>query len=244
MRVWVCTRPATIRVRNQDRAVVGRSVLDETVEVERHDLEPPVLLGVFDGLGGHPAGDVASELAARVVADADLPADADEATTLLHRANRALHEAARREPHLTGMGTTAVLAVVSGDDALVANVGDSTAWHLTGDRLVQMSVTDRGALGGLLQCLGGFDPEEVIVPHTSEVALAAGDRLLLASDGLTDVVPAEWIRATLRHDLDEAAARLVAAVEQAGVPDDLTLLLVGVGPDAGGPPLGTPPEQP
>lgn len=219
-----------MRERNQDRAVVGRQVVEETDGVERFDLDTPVLLAVLDGLGGHPAGDVASELAGRVIADADLPADAEAATTLLHKGHRAVHEATRRDQQLVGMGTTAVLAVLEDDEVLVANVGDSGAFHLAGDRLVELSVADRDGFGGLLQCLGGFDPDTAIDPHTRRVALSPGDRLLLASDGLTDVVPTDWLETVLGHDLEEAAARLVAAVEQAGVPDDLTLLLAEAGP--------------
>lgn len=227
MRVHAYTRHATMRTRNQDRAVVGRAVLEETGSVEHHDLDTPALLGVFDGLGGHPAGDVASEIGARVVAEADLPTGPDDAEALLRRAHRALLEAARREPHLVGMGTTAVFAVVDRGEALVANVGDSTAWRLAGDELEELSVADRGGFG-LLQCLGGYEPDVEVVPHVSTIPLAPGDRLLLASDGLTDVVPLELIRTALRGDAGEAAGQLAEAVEQSGLPDDLTIVICTV----------------
>jgi len=228
VRIRVHTQHATVRVRNQDRAVVATEVLEATDGVELRHHDPPVGIAVLDGLGGHPAGDVASDLAAHVIADAQLPRDERGAVGLLATVHRGVHEAAHRDPHLAGMGTTAVLAVIDGDGCLVVNVGDSTAFQHTGDALVELSVSDRGGSGALSQCLGGFDPEVAITAHTRRAALSSGDRLLLASDGLTDVVEPPTLEATLHLEAAEAMERLVAAVEDAGVPDDLTVVLAEV----------------
>jgi hypothetical protein len=70
--VHVCTRRSRAHDVNQDRAVVGRDVVASAPEVRRSELPPPVVVAVLDGLGGHAAGEVASDLAAQMISDGDL----------------------------------------------------------------------------------------------------------------------------------------------------------------------------
>lgn len=226
--VYACTRLGGDHTANQDRALVDATVLERTDGVTLTDLAAPTVLGVFDGLGGHAAGDVASELAARTVSDAALPADEAELAQLLHRADQVLMDAMREAPDRNGMGTTAALLVFP-DDAgtpLTANVGDSTIWRLRDDGFEELSTSDRWLSSGVLQCLGATG--EGIAPHVRRVELLPGDRVLVATDGLTDVVPPRVLGTTLQGDVREAAERLLAMVDEAGFPDDLTFVIVDV----------------
>jgi hypothetical protein len=104
-----------------------------------------------------------------------------------------------------------------------ANVGDSTVWLQRGDHIEELSVSDRWSNGGVLQCLGAND--DGVVPHVRSLDLGPGDRLLVATDGLTDVLPSDLLHHVLTGDARRGAERLLELVEQAGVPDDLTFLV-------------------
>lgn len=225
--VRASTRRSRTHERNQDRAVVGSTVLADDPEVVGDRLEGPALIAVLDGLGGHRAGDVASELAGQRFAGAEIPLDEDGVTALLRQADRLLHEAGEGEPRYAGMGTTAALLAIGADggQALVANVGDSTVWRLDADGMHELSVSDRAFGSTIHQCLGASD--RGVEPHVTTVEVQRGDRILLASDGLTDVLGSDRIAAVLREG-DDAVERLIEIVEQAGPPDDVTVVVVDV----------------
>jgi serine/threonine protein phosphatase PrpC len=222
---WVTTRRSRRHERNEDRAVVGPDVVAEVEQVERRRLTTPALLAALDGLGGHSAGDVASELAAKVLAAAEVPTDEAAAAALLELADRTLHDAMQADPSRDGMGATVAMIAIDGDSAVAANAGDASCWRSRDGRLEVLSVTDRLGGSGVLQCLGAHDG---VTPHVREVALEVGDRLLLASDGLTDVVPHEVLEATLAGDVSGAAAELLHLVEAAQLPDDVTIVVAEV----------------
>jgi PPM family protein phosphatase len=225
--VWIATRRSLAHTQNEDRAVVGEEVIAEATEVERRTLRAPTLLAALDGLGGHQAGDIASDIAARLLAGADVPTDVEAASALLELADRTLHDAMRADPRCDGMGATVALLAVSDAGAVAANAGDASAWLLRDGSFEALSVTDRMGGSGVLQCLGA---NHGITPHVRDVTLAAGDRLLLASDGLTDVVPEDVMASYLGDDIDEAAQRLLTLVEQARLPDDVTIVIAEAQP--------------
>lgn len=221
--VHACTRRSRTHTSNEDRALVGHTVLASTPEVHAERIDSPAILAVFDGLGGHAAGDVASGLTAQLLADAEVPQDEPSAGRLIEQADLALHDAMRDQPERFGMGSTVAMVALNGDDAIAANVGDSGAWKLTDDAFTQLTVSDRAVGSAILQCLGATD--HAVAPHVTTTPLRTGDRLLLASDGLTDVVPPDTIETVLRGDGDGAVEQLQRLVLDAGVPDDLTIIV-------------------
>ena len=98
---------------------------------------------VADGMGGHAAGEVASEIAVDTVSNVYYQDDSDDvATSLLHaikRANALIHQRAAENMLRSGMGTTCVAAVLRGNMAYVANVGDSRAYLVRGGQVKQVS---------------------------------------------------------------------------------------------------------
>lgn len=211
MKVAYRTEVGHVRQRNED-AVLARP--------ERG------VLAVADGLGGHPAGDLASLTAVRSLDAAPLSADSGEGD--LRDAAAAAHEAvlatAAEEPGRAGMGTTVVLAVVGPDRARVLHVGDSRAYLLDPQGGLEAVTRDHGMHGYLTQALG-LDRD--IEPDVAEVTCGPGARLLLCTDGLTNMVDdAELAQLLGRGDAQEACDALVdAALDHGGV-DNVTVVVV------------------
>jgi PPM family protein phosphatase len=210
------------------------------------------LFAVADGMGGHPAGDVASRTAIehlpRLVA-AEL-ADTNRVRPAIERAILELNEvvlaSASDEPGRAGMGTTLVLAQLVGRTAYVGNVGDSRAYVYSRNALRKLT-EDQTFAAELIQA-GVLDVEEAsrhpfahslahaigrpdIRPETSKLSISDGDRLLLCSDGLTKPLSDDQIAAVLADEPDpERACRaLVRAARDAGERDDITVVVVDPG---------------
>jgi PPM family protein phosphatase len=227
--VQVCTQSSSDHPSNEDRVTIGSQVLSSTTGAERAWLQPPATVAVLDGVGGAPCAELASQLAAQVISAPEAPRTGEEARALFKRADRVLLDAGQLDFSRAGMATTASMLVLLDDDgtAIAINVGDSLLAYLDGDRLHEVSASDRIGSSKLFQTLGGFD-DAAMNPHVAALELAVGDRLLLATDGLTDTVSADTIASVLcRHDTD-AAARLLDLARQAGKPDDVTIMVVDV----------------
>lgn len=188
---------------------------------------------VADGLGGHLAGEVASRIAVRAAHAALVDADeADPERSLrdaLYIAHDAVLEGADVEPGQPGMGTTAVLAQVASDERQlwVAHIGDSRGYLLRAGRLYRLTADHRVGSGSLTQALGTSGD---IAPETARFDLDAGDRLLLCSDGLTDMVDDDEIATSLASEepVERSCDRLVDAAMSHGGVDNITLVLVEI----------------
>ena len=184
------------------------------------------LLAVADGLGGHPAGDVASLTALTSVDGSDLSADStgDDLRLAAAAAHQAVLAAAEEQPGRTGMGTTLVLAVVRDGSATVLHVGDSRAYQLLADGGLSAVTEDHGMHGYLTQALG-LDRD--VRPDVAEVDCPPGSRLLLCTDGLTNMVGDDALAELLgRGTVQEAVDGLVEAALDAGGVDNVTVVVV------------------
>jgi len=207
------------------------------------------LLVVADGMGGHPAGDVASQIAMNTLVEAfpKLP-DGDLGLALkqaYRRANEAVFQAGVDEPAYASMGTTLTSALLHGKYATVANVGDSRAYLLRGNALTQVTrdhtvVADEVVQGRITADAARRDPRrnrlthvvgthprlESKLPDIFEVTLLPGDRLLLCSDGLYDVLDESDMRqALLDQDPGDAARQLVESAKERGTRDNATAVV-------------------
>jgi PPM family protein phosphatase len=212
----------------------------------------PRLLVVADGMGGHAAGEVASAVTVESLAVLDGPGPApaesrpaDDLTEAIARANRRIRDLVESDPRRSGMGTTVTALLWTGTGFSLAHIGDSRAYLLRDDELVQLTrdhtyvqaLIDEGRISEderethparslLLQALGGED----VQPDLAEVPAQDGDRLLLCSDGLSGVVDAETIAQVLSDETDPQAAadRLVALAVEGGGPDNITCVVADV----------------
>lgn len=211
------------------------------------------IFAVADGMGGPAAGEVASAIAVATLKAALANPDGhsrDALADAVHQANLAIYERAGEDPALRGMGTTlTALALVEeqGDDVLaVVNVGDSRAYRLRDGELEQL--TDDHSVVEEMVRIGRLTPDEATLHpqrHMLTRALGiqpdvevdcfgitpfAGDRYLLASDGLTNEVADPEIASILRRyeDPDDAAQELVHLARTNGGRDNITVIVVDV----------------
>lgn len=203
---------------------------------------------VADGMGGHQAGEVASQGAVEsVIRSYYSDLDHDVGTSLVRAfrvANQRIHEQALADPSKVGMGTTLVAAVILGAKVFVANVGDSRAYLIGKTGITQItedhSWVEEQVRAGLLtpeqarrhpqrnlvtRALGSKPAVEV---DLFEGQLGKGDILLLCTDGLTGHVEDLEIEAAVReHPPKEAVQLLVAKANERGGSDNISVLIVG-----------------
>ena len=198
------------------------------------------LFAVADGMGGHAAGEVASAEVIGSLRECDADAAPDALLGVLARAaikaNAEVARAAAADPARSGMGTTLTAMLWSGDQAGLLHIGDSRAFRLRDGRLRQ--ITEDHVMGKLVSNAGGLAPvlsryldgRPDRSPDLSRRDLRPGDRYLLCSDGLSPVVDDAAIREALAAAAGphEAARRLVALAEEAGGPDNISLIVIDV----------------
>jgi protein phosphatase len=208
----------------------------------------PRLLAIADGMGGHAAGEVASKSVISTLEwlDEDRPVG-DMLSALreaVESANDSIATLIAQDTKLDGMGTTLTALRFAGGQVGLAHVGDSRAYLMRGDQLSQIthddtyvqSLVDAGRLtpdeaanhprkSVILRALTGASVE----PDVSIREARAGDRYLLCTDGLTDVVSNETLLETLASgDPQECADRLVELALRGGGPDNVTCIVADV----------------
>ena len=203
---------------------------------------------VADGMGGQPAGEVASALAIAELASLAEPARELDVTDLIEavqQANARLLDEGQRDPERYGLGTTltGVIRLADGQWAIL-NVGDSRVYRFAGDRLEQLT-TDHSAVQQLVDA-GLLDPRAALhhprrnvvtrslgiqPPPVPDIELRRpepGEQFLICSDGLTNELSDAEIAAVLaaRVDPQEAAEELVAQAVAAGGRDNVSVIVV------------------
>jgi protein phosphatase len=211
----------------------------------------PNLLVLADGMGGHAAGDVASSMIVGELAPLDEEdVTADQAVPLLeealHSANAKLTRAMRENADLTGMGSTTIVMLRTGNKLAMAHIGDSRAFMLRGDTFSQITkdhsfvqqLIDEGRIS---REEAGTHPQRSVVtrvmtgqpddePDTSLREAKIGDRFLLCSDGLSDFVGADVIEEILREARTpaDAADRCIEVALKASTRDNVTVIVAEV----------------
>lgn len=205
---------------------------------------------VTDGMGGHEAGEVASDIVREVVGNAVM--QGQSLTGAIHTAHQAVLDAGREGRGVWGMGATIVALHVRGFDYEIAWVGDSRIYLWDGERLSQIShdhsvvqdLLDQGYITPeealvhpeknlITQALGSIDLQDVIV-DTLTGQLLKGQQILLCSDGLNDEVRDEQISDILaqgQSEQDTVNALIQAALTNGGS-DNVTAVLVSAPDDA------------
>jgi protein phosphatase len=206
-----------------------------------------VLVAVADGMGGGPAGALASrealERLARAFAEerGDVPERLRRSMT---RANRHVYAFVERDPSYSGMGTTVVAAAVGDGRAWIANVGDSRAYLIRSDGLERLTedhswVQEQVRSGAMTAAEASRSPYRNVITRAvgtepdvevdvfGPVDLREGDAVLLCSDGLHGVLDDRQILAVYREsEFERAAEALVAAANAVGGPDNISVVAV------------------
>jgi serine/threonine protein phosphatase PrpC len=198
------------------------------------------LFAVADGLGGHAAGELASAAVIESVRFHDVEADPAVLLKVLGQAaaeaNRAVARSVAEDPARLGMGTTLTAVLCSGDQAGLIHIGDSRAFRLRDGQLRQ--ITEDHVMGKLVSNAGDLAPVLTRYldgrpdrsPDLSRREMRPGDRYLLCSDGLSPVVTAVAIGEVLASAAGpgEAVRQLVALAEDAGGPDNISVIVIDV----------------
>ncbi len=208
----------------------------------------PHFLMVADGMGGAPAGDLASSLAVQTMRRLDAPAPEDLLEALagaVHRANDRLSEAIEEDSGVDGMGTTIDAVLFDGERIGVAHLGDSRAYlwrdgellRLTSDHTWVQSLIDEGRITEdeakvhshrslLLKVLDGRHDND---PDLTLYDIQAGDRILLCSDGLSSFVPHDRLERVLSIGTTESVcAELLTLALEGMSNDNITVVLADV----------------
>jgi serine/threonine protein phosphatase PrpC len=206
------------------------------------------LLALADGMGGHAAGEVASQLVIAALAHLD---DDEPGGDLLSKLNAAVREGngaiaahVEADPELEGMGTTLTAILFAGNRLGLVHIGDSRGYLLRDGELVQITkddtfvqtLVDEGRItleeahshpqrSLIMRALTGHEVEPTLIMREAR----AGDRYLLCSDGLSDPVSHETILEALQiPDVAESADRLIELALRGGGPDNVTVVVADV----------------
>jgi len=212
------------------------------------------LLMVADGMGNEAGGSLAAEIVTTTVpeiirqegsnlSNLNDPFAVDIISKQMVELNRSVHDSAIGKAGLSGMGSTVVMALVRGDKAMIAHMGDSRAYlmrdgfmlALTKDHSVLRMLMEAGeiteeemkshpARGKVTRFIG---MEDDVPPDITMISLENGDRLLLCSDGLTNMLSDKEIAEQLRRAVSPKAVcrYLVDAANAAGGKDNITVVL-------------------
>ncbi len=242
MKYWSLTDVGKVRAENQDAHTV-LTLMDINGK-------PITAALVCDGMGGAKAGNVASSMAVdcfvNIITDKLINfKDADEVIgDIVYDANKAIYTKSLSNSMYSGMGTTFVAAVVQGNEAVIANIGDSRCYHISKQGIQQITkdhslvedMVDRGEIDRaeawlhprrnyITRALGTERDTECDFFH---VSLNEGDVLLLCSDGLSNKVnPQELLFEVLYGgEIETAARRMLDIALHRGAPDNVTVIVL------------------
>ncbi|RYX84786.1 Stp1/IreP family PP2C-type Ser/Thr phosphatase [bacterium] len=246
IRIAYKTDVGCVRELNEDSVYVLRP--DSTEKLAQKG----VLVVVCDGMGGHAGGEVASQLAVQTIAERYMNSHQSVTAALrasLLAANHAIFDKAKRNSALHGMGTTGTALVLRGSHAHYAHVGDSRLYLVRGEGIYLMSeehsavmeMVRRGLIAPaearghpqknvILRAIG-TQPQVEVAVWDEPFPLRSGDKWLLCSDGLSDLVEDdELLVAVNLHGLEAAGDSLVALARQRGGHDNISVIIVEVLP--------------
>lgn len=243
MDFWALTDAGCVRTQNQD------SFRMETLS------RNTILSVVCDGMGGAKSGNVASSLAVDVFCQEvrqswkpsmDVSDVREMLCSAVKLANFTVFDQASQFEEFNGMGTTLVAAFVSGNHAVVANVGDSRLYvvnksgirQITKDHSLVQAMVDRGELTpetartypGKNFITRAVGTETMIQCDTFEITLESGDCLLSCTDGLSNMLDSQEILFEVVHGgaKEDCCQRLLDIAKSRGAPDNVTCTLVAV----------------
>lgn len=230
------------RQREQNEDAWGQPSVDQSALTASRGY----LVAVADGMGGHALGEVASHLAIAALYEVYYSSDAEPAralATAVERANATIFTQA--QARRVSMGTTLVAALLYDSSMTLVNIGDSRAYRLRGGSIRQLTrdhslVAEQVRRGVLTEADARLSPVRNVLtrsvgarpnvePDLTETGLAAGDVLLLCSDGLHNLVAPEEMSAAIEgQHLAGAAQTLVELANARGGNDNITCVLVRV----------------
>lgn len=195
----------------------------------------PTLFAIFDGMGGEECGEVASYLAVREASAIEPSGDSVlDLSEFCKRANRKICEYTL-ENRISSMGTTAAMLLCDKKGLTLCNIGDSKVFKFSKGELIQISedhvvVAAYGSKAPLSQNLGIPEDQLLLEPYLSQGGYKGGDKYLISSDGLTDMVSLDEIKACLESKIstEEAVDILLQKSLENGGRDNISIILLEI----------------
>ncbi|WP_156289020.1 Stp1/IreP family PP2C-type Ser/Thr phosphatase [Oceanobacillus salinisoli] len=236
-----------IRSHNEDAGGIYYNSFDQMLAV------------VADGMGGHQAGDVASQMATTLIqekwentSEFDKPDQLEEwLLNTINEINESIFLHAQKNKECEGMGTTLVIAIHIGDFLTVAHIGDSRCYLLNRNGFKQIT-EDHSLVNALIQSgqiskddakyhprknvvLRALGSESEVDADIKTITIEEGDKLLLCSDGLTDKIQDEELleKINASEDLNEVAKQLIDMANSRGGEDNISLILLSKSSSSG-----------
>ncbi|BFT73168.1 Stp1/IreP family PP2C-type Ser/Thr phosphatase [Paenibacillus sp. P36] len=235
-----------VRLVNEDRAAI------------QHELNGLSLAIVADGMGGHQAGDIASQMAIDMISNElqsihwGMPVDACKQVLkeAIEKANEKIYEFASGQESYHGMGTTVVAVIASQELLIIGHIGDSRAYKIAGESITQLTedhslvyeLVKNGQItleeadhhprrNWITRALGTEPGVEV---DLYEYSWRPGDTILICTDGLSGLVDSgDILRIVKSHaELDAAAKQLIQSALDEGGDDNVTVVLLAHDPDS------------
>jgi serine/threonine protein phosphatase PrpC len=230
-----------VRLVNEDRAAI------------RSELNGLSLAIVADGMGGHQAGDVASQMAVDLIQErlktihSDMPINEckKKLRQAIEKANESIYEFAAQRENYHGMGTTVVVTIASQELLLIGHIGDSRAYKIDSESITQLT-EDHSLVNELVKSgqitleeasqhprrnvlLRALGTEPGIEVDIYEVPWKQGEIVLLCTDGLSGLLDEStiWDLVKAEADLETAARQLIHSALDAGGDDNVTVILMG-----------------
>lgn len=253
------THPGKVAANNEDNFFINgeyRHDVNQPCFQANGEVSGCLTAAVCDGMGGHELGEAASLIAVQTISEFGEQGAGTQAaaafcqnpTDCINKANDRICMKMREEQKR--IGSTISLLNFDNDSVQAVNMGDSRIYRLRGEVLEQLSV-DHTVMARMLrmgqitpeeakqhplrhqitQYLGIFPEEMLLEPASTPVQrVAEGDRYLMCSDGLTDMLPDEEIRECLnRHtDIEEISQKLIQGAIDAGGRDNITVIIIEV----------------
>ncbi len=224
-----------VRKKNEDNFYFDNDYRKEEDELNlKCNLKEDDVVCIFDGMGGESKGDVASITASIVLKEY---LDRRRRINWENYIELANEEVLKKSSNHEIVGTTIAGFSIDKNSIEICNVGDSKIFGLKNNKLIQISVDDNEEVmnkklginkkGALTQHLGLKDDEVVLSPHIKEFKIGEFNKILLCSDGLTDVLSKKEIEETINsYDIETCASKLIDRVLEEGAKDNTTIILV------------------
>lgn len=251
--IHAITHRGKVRELNEDCLLLDSLTVQDSMRsvfTSRKTLNVLTKFFVADGMGGHAAGDYASQYICNAITegfqnqysnsstitDTQLMKSAKLETTL-GTANQSLYRVMSESPERSGMGTTLSGIVIDGNDIIILNVGDSRVYSCQQDYIAQLTIDDAPSdisigekTNQLSQAFGGRVSYADIKPQIYFEKLEPGV-FLICSDGLTDMLTNQEIESAFREhflDKEKLVSNLLSSALEAGGLDNISIILVEI----------------
>lgn len=235
----LCSDVGRVRCENQDCIFISEGdtrIYNKFNHIEHHDriiTDSPLIVAVFDGMGGEQEGATASYITAWATSEFVDRKPNVSLKRICMTANRYLCDYMNKNG-IKSMGTTAVMVKINDEKAFVCDIGDSSVFKISSKGIKDLSVKHTMNVNGnggkiLTQHIGIPETEMQIEPHSVAVKVKEGDVFLLCSDGLTDVItPEEINEAVNKYDIADVSKELVALAMKKRSKDNISVVTVKI----------------